>query len=303
MDCRIVEGQPDAECGPAVRVGLEVDCSVVALDDDRVRDRESLASAASNRLGGEERIENAARDLDRDPATGIADGDQDTGVVGSGSDGDRAALVCASDAGFDRVAGVDDQVETHLVEIAAAGHHQRELSEVKLDVGDVLVFVSGDNQRGLEALVDVDRGALGRGVRELTHRVHDRGDAVDPVQGPLDCGWDPLGQVFEIGVLLSGLRAPLAFLLVDRLIGVQQVVVDVGERQQLVGRALEERHRVTDKLHWRVDLVRDTGGELTDGFELLRQAQIKLQALAFEFGLLGPCDVEQHRLDTVQCFV
>src|SRR5450755_3578044 len=59
----IIERQQDAKCRPAARVGLEVDRSVVSFDDDRVGDRESLAGAAPDGLGGEEGVKHPLGDL------------------------------------------------------------------------------------------------------------------------------------------------------------------------------------------------------------------------------------------------
>ena len=105
---------------------------------------------------------------------------------------------------LDGVRGVDDQVEEDLVDVAAVAHHRRQVAEVGVDVGDVLVLVRGHDQRVAQGAVEVERPLLcRRRVRELAHRAHDRGDAAEPVGGALEGRRDALAQVVEVGVVLG----------------------------------------------------------------------------------------------------
>jgi hypothetical protein len=54
-------------------------------------------------------------------------------------------------------------------------------------------------------------------VRELSHRAHDRRDTVDPVEGALERGRDPVGQVVEIRLLFGGRGAALALCLIEEI--------------------------------------------------------------------------------------
>ena len=63
------------------------------------------------------------------------------------------------------------------------------------------------------------------------------------------------------------------------------------QRVELAERFLEEAQVVADVLRRRVDLVRDARGELADGLELLRLAQVVLEAVALLERLLEHRDV------------
>ena len=90
---------------------------------------------------------------------------------------------------FDRVGGVDDQVEKNLTEFADVAAHERKICEVGLDVGEVFVFVARDGEHRLDRVVDV-RGVVfvGPRVPELAHRGDDLADSLNTGSGPVDRG-------------------------------------------------------------------------------------------------------------------
>ena len=104
----------------------------------------------------------------------------------------------------DRMRGVDDQIEDHLVDLAGVAVHQRQLVETGFDLGDVFVFVGGDDQRARDRLVDVDlRHLLAIRMREFLHRAHDGGDAAETVARAVERDRRVLEDVVEIGVVLG----------------------------------------------------------------------------------------------------
>ncbi len=82
---------------------VAVDRAAVALDDDVVRDRQTLAGTATDLLGGEERLVDPVTDVLRDAAAGVADADDDGVAIEAGGDADQAAVAAAADHVGDRV--------------------------------------------------------------------------------------------------------------------------------------------------------------------------------------------------------
>ncbi len=122
-------------------------------------------------------------------------------------------------------------------------------------------------------------------MREALHRLDDRGHARDPVHGSFERRRDPLEQVLDVCLLLRLVHRAPPGLEVDARVGEKHLAIQAGERQQLVDRLVDERHRVRDELQRCVDLVRDAGGELADGLEPLRHAPLKVEALALALEL------------------
>ena len=75
---------------------------------DRVGHRQAEACPLPDRFGREERLENAVEVLLRNAAARVLETDPDLAAAGAGRDGDRPVRL-------DRVSGVDDQIEKHLV--------------------------------------------------------------------------------------------------------------------------------------------------------------------------------------------
>ena len=68
-----MDREANEEGRPFPGPGLEADAAAVAIDDRRARERQALAGAAADVLGGEERIEHAVADRVGDTTTGVGD--------------------------------------------------------------------------------------------------------------------------------------------------------------------------------------------------------------------------------------
>src|SRR6185369_10726997 len=72
----IAPRQDDPEGRPGSRLAFDLDAAAMG-GHDAVADREAQPGARANVLGGKERIENSAKNVGLDPATVIADRDDD----------------------------------------------------------------------------------------------------------------------------------------------------------------------------------------------------------------------------------
>src|SRR5262249_42327931 len=125
------DGQANEERRAGAGPALEAEVAAVAIDDRRARQREALAGAAAGFFGGADRVERAAADRVGDPAAGVGDRDQDGAwVLELRADRDRAAPAAVLDDVADRVRGIDNQVEEHLVELADVAHHIGDVAEL-----------------------------------------------------------------------------------------------------------------------------------------------------------------------------
>src|SRR3989338_369136 len=95
-----------------------VDGAAVLLDD-AVADGQAQAGAPAGGLGGEEGVVDLAQVLRGDADAGVADLDLDAAVVVAGADGELAALRHG-------VAGVDQQVQEDLLELAGVAADDRQ---------------------------------------------------------------------------------------------------------------------------------------------------------------------------------
>ncbi len=77
---------------PLPDFGFEVQRAAVFVDHHGAGDRQALARALADFLGGEERIEDARTHFDRNALAGVADGDLDRSVEHPGADGDQPLL-------------------------------------------------------------------------------------------------------------------------------------------------------------------------------------------------------------------
>src|SRR4051812_6401071 len=98
----------DLEGGAAADFRLELDLAAVALQD-LVGERETQARPASRLLGGEERIEDARRDLLRNAATVVRDLEDYERTVDARAHRNRAvAFGVRIGVAFDRMRGIHD---------------------------------------------------------------------------------------------------------------------------------------------------------------------------------------------------
>ena len=180
----------------------------------------------------------------------------------------------------DRVRGVDDQVEEDLVDVAGVAGHGRQLAEVGLDVGDVLVLAGGTIERvAIASLRSTGVISLGRGARisfidrTIARRARGRRSRGRGRRGRARAG--------------SRGRPPPRPRRRARRSGVRRCVGREPRHDSRGGRAarieVAEARRgrsdpVADELDRGVDLVRDAGGEPADRLELLRLTKLELRS-------------------------
>src|SRR5690606_21337983 len=170
---RLHDGQDHAEGGAHALLALHLDPAVV-LGHDAVGDRQAQPGAAADRLAGVARVEDPRQRVGSAAAAVVGDADPGLAVLGAGGDGDRAAVL-------DRLAGVDQQVDQHLVDLRQVALDQRQFAVVLLHPALVLEVVPDDVEGRFQALVQV-RGphrVAAPDVGELLEVLHDLGDALD----------------------------------------------------------------------------------------------------------------------------
>src|SRR5262245_11728684 len=86
------ERQVDHEGRAVAGLGLDADAAAVALDD-AVREREAEAGADADRLGGEERIEDARLHFGRNARPAVAELERDAAVAAARLDADLTLAV------------------------------------------------------------------------------------------------------------------------------------------------------------------------------------------------------------------
>ena len=204
-------------------------------------------------------------------------------AVGPGGHRDGAPVRAG---GADRVGGVDDEVQHHLVDVADVAPYRRQFGEVGVYVGHVLQLAVGDHEGVADRLVEVDRCLLlVAGVSEGLHRPDDRRHPVHAVQRLADRLRYLLDDELDVDVVLHpayrGDRVGPGRLLLRA----HDVVARGTQLEQVVERALQEPHVVSDELDRGVDFVGDPGRELPDRLQLLRVPQADL-GLPFAFPAL-----------------
>src|SRR2546427_11697999 len=116
-------------------------------------------------------------------------------------------------------------------------------------------------------------------MRELFHRANDSGDTLDTFQRLLDRFWNLCQKILNVGGFggrfggsdeLRGNGAGTG--------GSQQTAMSFKVPFQIIEGVLQEARIITNVLGWSVDFVGNSGGELADGFELLRLVELGLQA-------------------------
>ena len=179
-----------------------------------------------------------------DAAAGVADADHD-GRRRRAASG-RAIRPFRSvplDDVADRVRGVDDEVQDDLVDVAAVARHQRQVAEIGLDLGDVLVFVARDDERALDRLVEIDRAiSFWSGCANSFIERTMVGDAVEAVERAVERLRHVLEQVVEIGVRL-GLATATASATVRAVATLQRPVLPISRTDRSSRRARSARCR------------------------------------------------------------
>ena len=141
--------------------------------DDAVADREAQAGPLGRPLGAEERVEDLVLHLGLDAAPGIGEDHPDRAV--GLSDGDVEASAVRHG-----VAGVQDQVQEHLLDLVRVDLERRRIVHIRADLDLFeLMVVPHQAQRVLQDVPEARRHLLARvEPREIAQVPHDPRDAV-----------------------------------------------------------------------------------------------------------------------------
>ena len=219
-----------------------------ALAGETVGHRQPQSGALADRLGGEERLEHLVDDVGGDPGAVVGDGEADVVAciqVARLRQGDRPGRDRDASRALERIAGVDRQVQHHVVELVGIGDRdQRRLRQVQQQL-DVLADRLAEQRRdGFDACADIERHRVERLLaRECQHALGQRGRA----QGRAHA---------QVHVARNALQA-LAL----------QRSADHVERTDDAGEQI-------------VEIVRDAAGQLAQRIHLQRLLQLDLGAFA-----------------------
>src|SRR4051794_13892597 len=108
-----VNGPEDGHRGPLALGAGQVDLAAVVADDAG-DDGEAEAGPLAPLLGGEERVEDGVQVLEGDPAALVDDLERDLGAGPAGAQPEQAS-------GVGGVAGVEQQVDQHLLQLIGVG--------------------------------------------------------------------------------------------------------------------------------------------------------------------------------------
>src|SRR6185437_2000691 len=89
----------------------------------------------------------------------------------------------------DRIRRIHDQIEDHLVDLAQMTLHGGQLTELRVELGDIFVLVAGDDERAANRLIQIDEAffRLVR-MRELLHGANDGRDPAQALDRAVDRG-------------------------------------------------------------------------------------------------------------------
>ena len=115
-----------------------------------VNDIQSKAGSLAHTFCREKRLEDVRLHFERDARAVVRDFHKHVFIFASGADGKLSIF-------FHSIDGIVDQVGPDLIELAAVGHHFRQVWGVlPLDGNAALQFVMHDGERRFQALLDVD---------------------------------------------------------------------------------------------------------------------------------------------------
>src|SRR5271157_2886231 len=162
------EGKLEPERGAAARPVRDFDGAAMLLNDT-VSHREAEAGALAHSLGGEERIVDAVHVLGGDAMSRI-------GHFGPGSRAFRPGAHFQRSAGRHGVAGIQEEVEKHLLKLAGVAVHGPKAGvEIGLDLDSrLLKLVLQQRERLLNHAVQVYVGQRSRrGSGKVEQRIDD----------------------------------------------------------------------------------------------------------------------------------
>src|SRR5665213_507072 len=236
----------EAELGAFADGAVDVDLAGVLLHD-AVGDGEAEAGAFAlaflgGALGGEEGVVDAAEGFGGHAGTVVGDADFDDAGAVLGGEGDAAGA-----AVLHGVLGVHQEVDENLLELAEIALNGREIGfevECDFDAAGAHLMLK-ERGRVADHGVDVDAGDVSRAsAREVEQAVDDFGSA----EGLLGDLVEDRGEVLAVGVRFELLGEHLG------------VAGDDGEGG--------------------VDLMRDAGGEKTDGGKFFRLGELRFEVHA-----------------------
>ena len=180
-----IDRQIEREARAAPRRAVDEDASAVGTHD-LVREVQAEAGALADVLGREERIEDVVADLGRDAAAGVTDHQPHAPAPRVQLGADRQPVLGGPLHG---VAGVDDQVQQYLCELAGRADDRRQVFGVAgVDPGAALAdFRAGDAEHARDQLRDLGAGDL---------TLVEPAEAADGLDDGLDAG-GAVGAVFE----------------------------------------------------------------------------------------------------------
>src|SRR5438034_6357970 len=120
----------------STQFAVDFDTSAV-LANDRIRHRETEPGPLPYWLGRKKRLEDPIQMIARDSAPGIGKADPRFCSRDTGGDGDRPM-------GVDRVAGIDEQIQEHLVQTRRQALDLGQLTVTFHDAGFVLDLIPND---------------------------------------------------------------------------------------------------------------------------------------------------------------
>jgi hypothetical protein len=201
-----LQGKPNEERSAFAHFRLKGQAAAVQFDDDGMSDRQALPGPLAHRIGSEKGVEDPAADRFGNAAAAVFNLDLRLARQPLRSHRDQPLV---ARVGFsllsDRVGGVDQQVEQHLVHFSwQAGHRRQFRIQFGLNLRDVFPLVAGDRDGVLDRAVQIDGNpVLVSGVREFLHGLDDTGHVGYALprfaQGPRSF----LGEILDTGISQS----------------------------------------------------------------------------------------------------
>ena len=184
---------------PLPGFGLKPNGAAMLLHDYSVRDSQTLPRALTDRLGGEEGVEYFRLVCLGNAATRIAHPDLNGRSVAAGGDVDPAHAAGILHHIGNRVSGVHDEVQDHLIELPGqAGYRRQFRIEIRRELGQVFPFAPRNQNGALDGAIDVHRHLLDRPrMREFLHGEHDARDMIDSFEQLFDGFGNFVAEVIE----------------------------------------------------------------------------------------------------------
>lgn len=154
------------------------------IDDNRACQSQTLPRTFSHFLGREKRIEYLGANALGNSGAGVCNRNDDAIAILPSAHSDAAFFAGLFDDVTDRVRGVDEQVEKHLVQVAQMAVDGRQSAQFGSHIGDVLDLIARNDQSAFDGFIQVGRSFFGAAihVRELFHGANNGGDTIDTVQ-------------------------------------------------------------------------------------------------------------------------